>query len=198
MLKRKCALCGGDIEVSLPYSGQYVYYKTKAKWYHVDCFTAVTTSRVKCGDWIERTKQFVTNEVSKDNISRMIQNHYGVTLVPKYIYIKLDSVYKGTFKGLAVPIPPEDLYEMFQRKMPYLDKIAIKKKLSGVSRFNYDLAIVISKYDSFLKWRKEEESQAENTFSKEYIVTFQKNHTLSNKSKPDDIDIGSVVDDIMD
>lgn len=198
MIKRKCALCGGDIEVSLPYSRQYVYYKTKAKWYHIDCFTVVTTPRIKCSDWLDKTQEFVTTEVSKDNISRMIQNHYKVTLVPKYIYIKLDSIYKGVYKGLAVPIPPEDLYEMFQRKMPYLDKMATKKKLSGVSRFNYDLAIIINKYDSFLKWRTEEESQVENTFSKEDKVTFQKQPVHSNNGKPNDIDIGSVIDEIMD
>ena len=36
--------------------------------------------------------------------------------MPKYIYVKLASVYSGKYEGLKKPCPPEELLDMWQRK----------------------------------------------------------------------------------
>lgn len=161
MLIRHCTKCGREIEVSLPYSPTYVYYQKK--WYCTDCFTATTTPRVLKNNWFDKTKEYVLQEISKDNIDKLFKSHYDVSLIPKFIYIKLDQIYKGTYKGLAQPIPPHELLDILERKMEYLDKNAIKKNLSGISRINYDLAVAIGSYKSYKEWQaslKAEQEQA--------------------------------------
>lgn len=150
MLIRRCSKCGREIQISLPYSSTYVYYQRK--WLCADCFTAITTPRVLKNDWFNKTKEFVLQEVSKDNIDHLFKTHYKLNLIPKYIYIKLDSIYKGSFKGIAQPIPPHELLDILERKMEYLDKNAANKNLSGIPRVNYDLAVAVGSYNSYKEW----------------------------------------------
>ena len=95
MLTRKCSVCGKSIEVSLPYSKQYIY--RKPKWYHLDCFTATTTPRTHTGDWITKTADFVRSEVSKDNICQLFYSHYNISCISTRLFKKLDEIYKGTY-----------------------------------------------------------------------------------------------------
>lgn len=152
-------MCGERIEVTLPYDYSYVHYRNA--WYHTDCFTASTTPRVLKNDWFSKTKDYVQREVSKDNIDRLFKKHYNVSLIPQYIYIKLDSIYKGTFKGLAQPIPPHELLDILERKMDYLDKNATRKNLSGISRINYDLAVACGSYKSYKEWQASLQAEQE-------------------------------------
>ena len=152
MLIRKCAFCNGEIQVDLPYSKKYVYYKPKNKWYHADCFTAVTTPRILNGDWFHKTELCVKQEVPKDNIDKLFKKHYGVSYIPKYIYIKLDSIYKGTLKGLAQPIPPIELLDILERKQDYIDKCLSSKGITDVPAINYALAVAIGSYKSYKEW----------------------------------------------
>lgn len=161
MITRKCSVCGKPIEVSLPYSKQYIY--RKPKWYHLDCFTASTTPRTHTGDWIAKTANFVRSEVSKDNICQLFYNHYNISCISTRLFKKLDEIYKGTYKGLAQPIPPHELYDILLRKMDYLDKNAVKKSLDGEQRANYDLAVAMGSYGSYKAWlTKIEAQQTEN------------------------------------
>lgn len=161
MLIRHCALCGKEIQVSLPYDNSYVYYKTKHKWYHADCFTVVATDRVLKGNWFEKTKDFVLQEVSKDNIVKLFNKHYNINVLQP-TFVKLDQIYKGTYKGIAQPIPPHELLDILERKMDYLDKNAIKRNLEGINRVNYDLAVAVGSYQSYKEWMaKLEAEQAE-------------------------------------
>lgn len=157
MLTRKCAVCGKQIEVSLPYSKQYIY--RKPKWYHLDCFTAATTPRTHTGDWIAKTSDFVRSEVSKDNICQLFYNHYNISCISSRLFKKLSQIYDGTYKGLAQPIPPHELYDILCRKMNYLDKNAVKKGLDGEQRANYDLAVAMGSYNSYKEFLAKLEAQ---------------------------------------
>ena len=152
MLTRKCARCGETIELHLPYSKSYVYYKTKGKWYHLDCFVDSTSSRVNIKEWVDKTEAFVLSEVSKDKICQLFFHHYDVSSIPVYIFKKLNEIYNGTYKGLAQPIPPHELYDILIRKIDYLDRNAVQKNLDGVSRINYDLAVAMGSYKSYKEW----------------------------------------------
>ena len=159
MITRKCAVCGRDIEISLPYSEQYIY--RKPKWYHIDCFTVVTTPRTHVGNWIKKTADYVTTEIYKENICQLLYNHYDLSCISQRLFRKLDQIYNGTYNGLSQPIPPQDLYDMLVRKMDYLDKCALKKGLKDEQRVNYDLGIMMKSYNSYKKWLAKIKAQQE-------------------------------------
>lgn len=92
---------------------------------------------------------------------------YNITM-PKAFFVRLDSVYKGTYRGLAQPIPPEHLLDMWQQKINYLDKVAEQnrkkgKEVDGPSRLNYDLAIIVARYPAYLTWLKKQQIAAEQS-----------------------------------
>lgn len=152
MLIRKCASCGREIQVSLPYSYKYVYYGTPRRWYCADCFAGISASHIIRGDWHKKTEAFVLQEVSKDNIDRLFKTHYNLSLVPQYIYVKLDSIYKGTYKGIAQPIPPHELLDILERKQNYIDKQLAIKGLKDTPAVNYALAVAVGSYKSYKEW----------------------------------------------
>lgn len=165
MLTRKCAVCGKEIQLTLPYSKDYIHKKVggTGKWYHLDCFKQTIGPRVKVEDWIAKTSDFVRSEVSKDNICQLFYNHYNISCISSRLFKKLSQIYDGTYKGLAQPIPPHELYDILLRKMDYLDKNAAKKGLVEEQRANYDLAVAMSSYSSYKAWlTKIEAQQAEN------------------------------------
>ena len=104
-----------------------------------------------------------------------IQDKYGITKLPKHFFIKMSNIFNGKLDGLSKPIPPEHMYDMWVRKSAYLDKvnnnnISKGKKMDSYARLNYDLAIIISKYDKYLEWLdKQKALSSENESLKENI-----------------------------
>ena len=161
MLIRHCANCGEEIKVSLPYSSKYVYYQKK--WYCTDCFTAMTTPRILKNNWFEKTKEYVLQEVSKDNLFKYFVKHYNLSSIPPYIFKRLDAIYKGTDKGLAQPIPPNELFDIITRRESYIDFCIRKKEITGAARINYALSVACGEYKSYKEWQsslKAEQEQA--------------------------------------
>ena len=149
MLTRKCALCGEEIHLTLPYSNQYIYYKSKKKWYHVGCFTTVLTPKMKLEDWIDKTRDTVLTLVSKDDVCQWFMHHYEVCLIPSRVFVKLDSIYNGTFKGLAQPIPPNELMDILKYKDDYIFRQFKTKGIEGVGRIDYALVVAMSSYKAY-------------------------------------------------
>lgn len=80
------------------------------------------------------------------------------------IYTKyLAPIYTGTYyKSPGVTIPPRVLLDMWKRKLTYLSKAREKKirsgaDMNGMQKVAYDFAIVISKYDSYLEWKEQQQ-----------------------------------------
>lgn len=177
MLTRKCALCGETIELSLPYSRKYIYYATKKKWYHLDCFTAVTTPRVGVNSWIDKTEAVVRTEVPKDKIYLLFTKHYNVSYISSGIFKKLDEIYKGTYKGLAQPISPEELYDILVRKDKYIQSMFIKRGVEDVGKIHYALAVAMGFYKDYKEWidkvkAEQEEQEASRKRSADFSRAF--------------------------
>lgn len=71
------------------------------------------------------------------------------------------------------PVPVEDLWDMWRKKMSFLRKVhefntRKGKKIEGAALITYDLAIILSKYDGYLKW-KEEQALAKTGKSEEQV-----------------------------
>jgi len=148
------------------------------------------------------------NKNKKETFDRKIlfdflQTKYGISKLPKHFFIKMSNIFNGKLKGLSKPIPPEHMYDMWIQKSNYLDKVYANniskgKKMDGYLRLNYDLAILISKYDSYLSWldkQKAEEMQNEN-IKANISVTKVLYNKQDNSIKNDD-DIADILDDLM-
>lgn len=142
--------------------------------------------------------------VIKDNVFQFIKSAYDVTIIPTTVWHKIGNIYNGTFKGMLEGIPPEHLLDMWQRKIDMLNGIANRnvtmgKKMSGEQRINYDLSILINKYDSYLKWLdKQKILEAEKETEKnENIVGKTIGYTNEHKEVKHSDDISDLVDDIF-
>lgn len=135
-------------------------------------------------------------------LTDFIYKEYNVTFLPKYFFINLDKIYKGEYKNLKEPVPVEDLFDMWQKKMDYLNKTYIYnkehgKEMQGVQRINYDLAILLSKYDSYKRWKEKQKAiqKQEQEFKKQQVfVNIAKIQVRPKISDSDDI--SSIIDEI--
>ena len=135
-------------------------------------------------------------------LTDFIYKEYNVTFLPKYFFINLDKIYKGEYKNLKEPVPVEDLFDMWQKKMDYLNKTYIYNKehgkdMQGVQRINYDLAILLSKYDSYKRWKEKQKAiqKQEQEFKKQQVfVNIAKIQVRPKISDSDDI--SSIIDEI--
>lgn len=139
-----------------------------------------------------------------DNLIRYLTSVYNVTYYPSFFYKKLAEINSGNHKGMTSGIPYDDLLDMFKKKQGYLDKVAfnnnkIGKVMSGLSRINYDLAILINKYDEYLSWKnKQKVIENSNQIQKEdkdkiYIDYKEIRHTNENVG----LDVSDILNDIF-
>jgi hypothetical protein len=152
-------------------------------------------------------KNTIENKRTKEKIYTFMCEQYEATNIPKHIFIKLNSIYSGTFRGMNTNISPEELLDMWIRKIDYLNKVADSNKTKGnemnsIQRINYDLSILINKYDSYKKWKEGQKILEYETASK-----INNNRSLGigiinevSKSTTDEKndELSSLVDDIFD
>ena len=136
-----------------------------------------------------------------------IMETYNLTMLPSYTYVKLTSITKGEYKDMKEAISYKDLLDMFQRQQNNLNKIHARNIAKGnniedgLSLFNYDLAIILSKYDSYKKWKEKqklievETKQREEEF-KAPKIDYGKVNKQNNKTNDDD-SIDDILDDLF-
>lgn len=142
----------------------------------------------------------------ESDLCHFIREEYDTTSVP---WKKLPQVLNGTYPNLQCAIPAKRLLDMWRRKLDYLKKQNERlisnsdKELTTENIIHYDLAILVNKYDSYLKWlEKQKIIEAENKkkieIGKTYIATSIIN-TKANEGNLDqkNDDISDLVDDIF-
>lgn len=202
----KCPACGKPCVVDANSLDDFVYYK--GKYYHDECFN----SRVYQGkkpvtlEQIQRYKQ-----ASKDRLTELynidvlycfLLRYYDLTVIPTTFWMKVKSLTEGNYHLVSVAIPYEHLYDMWRRKANYLNKVAENNRRKGKpmepeQRLQYDLAILINQYDSYLRFLEQEkikEAEVEEEPKKVIpVVTVQQNHIKS----IDDDNIDDLVDEVF-
>lgn len=166
---RKCKYCGKDIDVD---KEEFIKYSNA--FYHANCFIERQLNKKRgawtleqCHEELNKFKEFEQKKTHekfvKDSLIEFLTNQYNISFFPNYFYVKMQSIYNGTYKGLQKPIPPEHLLEMWETKINYLNKINAKKDipLEGLNRINYDLAILLARYDKFIKWKETQKQEQE-------------------------------------
>lgn len=186
-ITRKCKICKNEFDIV---SNKYI--KINGSFLEVNCYKKQELSKGLSEECVDKTIQILfqklqleQEEKEKEHLekekakmkSKMLENNrveyrnqfykyiseeYNIKVIPKYIYKKVATINNGTYKGLSIGIPYEDLLDMFKRKQNFLNKTYDKKASKGetmtqIQRINYDLAVIINKYDDYLKWKHQQE-----------------------------------------
>lgn len=217
-IRRKCGCCEEYFYISHNDIDDAIYYDKKT--YHSSCFINMCNKRsqMKREDvsqkwtWVlnhldqirKESYKHLSLAITKENVFEFIKDSYDVTIVPTTVWQKLSDIYNGTFKGMSVGIPPEHLLDMWKRKIDMLNGIADRNKTKGLvmssdKRINYDLSILVNKYDSYLRWlEKQRIIEAEKEIEKsENIVGKSIGYTSNKPEKNNSDDISALVDDIF-
>lgn len=161
-------------------------------------------------DEINQIKEIKVNKEKEKSlrlqITDWIYKAYNVNFLPKYFFTKLDTVYKGTYKNLKTPIPVEDLFDMWKQRINDFDKIAENnrkkgKEMSGVNRINYDLAILVGKYDSYLSWKEKQklaQADIKKTIAEKVNINYNNIKPTDNERTKENknLDINDILDEI--
>ena len=215
-IKRKCGCCGKYLYVNKTNLNDVTYYDKIT--YHSNCFIEICQRRTgkrnasKKWQWaldhIDSVKNdtylHFINSIYRDEIYQFIRESYNITIIPTTIWNKLSDIYTGTFKGMIQGIPPEHLLDMWRRKINFLNKNAKKKEIKGVymrpdQRINYDLTILVNKYDSYLEWKRQQKllEVEEQNIGEQNIVNQAVNYHKIDRGNMKDDDISALVDDIF-
>lgn len=176
---RKCKECKQYI--TLEEEMDNIVYMSSA-FCHVDCAEKKMKSKKihkmteeaiqnKIVELKSSSEEHIYRTIVKNHLYKYLMEHYSAIMIPTYIYQKMEGIFAGTWKDMSCSIPPEHLLDMFQRKQDYLDKIYHKGSIDGVGRINYDLAVLISKYQGYLDWLSKKEIENKQAEIKSNIVS---------------------------
>lgn len=225
-LIRKCGCCGVDIPIIQETIGELVYFDKKT--YHKDCFANLCKKNSSADkkvmkhspeEWEDTLKrinelraetiEFYKPVIIKDTVYRIMIDLYQPTIISSRVWMKLDQIYNGTYKGMMRPIPPKHLMDMWRRQSKNLFEMHKKMEQNGkvmdtCNMIIYDLSVLINKYDSYLKWLEKQriiEMERQNAdmdnasiqqIVDPNIIKMSKEHEI------DDTDIAALVDEIFD
>ena len=150
-----------------------------------------------------RSKQQETNRAEyKALFIDYLKETYNVMELPKSLYSKLAQINSGNFKNYKIAIPYEDLLDMFKRKQKFLSKlyannVAKGKEMTAIQRINYDISVIIGKYEDYLKWKSNQkllENEINNNNNEIKVDYTKLNNTVKNVEN--ETDILSILDDL--
>lgn len=215
-LSRTCSVCHKAIDLTCKYDGSYI--KDKTSFVHCNCWVNRKTNlkrnaltQQQCEEYLKpmrkSTFEIVNTFYYEAKLKKWMGEFYNATSFPKTAYDKLETVYNGTYKSINKPIPVGDLYNMFVKQSENLKRINTDlvqrnakqgKSSTAVMLFYYDLAVVISKYDSYLEWKsniKQEQKHQKRIIQEQinYELVFNQS---SNRQDNDVININDILDDI--
>ncbi len=217
-IQRKCGCCKDNIYIGNDNIEDAIYYDKKT--YHSSCFINICNKRSKMKrkdvsqkwSWVlnnleqirEESFKHLSLSITKECVFEFIKDAYDVTIIPTTVWQKLGDIYNGTFKGMTIGIPPEHLLDMWKRKIDMLNGIADRNVVKGIvmspdKRINYDLSILVNKYNSYLKWlEKQKILEAEKEIEKnENIVNKSVGYIAQKVNDNNSDDISGLVDDIF-
>jgi hypothetical protein len=217
-IKRVCGLCKEIFYINRNNINEAIYYDKKT--YHSKCFVDICGRRAAGKskiapkwEWVLENMETIKNEsmerfktsLDKEDVYRFILDTYDLTVIPTTVWQKMSDIYAGTFKGMSIGIPPEHLLDMWKRKINTLNAIAAKNSANGKvmdsgQRLNYDLSVLVNKYDGYLKWLERQKIlRAEQAMNKNKNTVSESigYDIIKNNQSIDKDDILDLVDDIF-
>lgn len=154
---------------------------------------------------LKAKKEQINRRRELDEFDRYVKEKYDITKkLPNYFYSKLADINSGVHPSVNKPIPYSDLLIMFKKQETYLNKInekrkSIGKEIKGEARLNYDLAVIVNMYDSYLEWKRKQEIIEANARRMEKLKEepkFDIKKVEKQVTKNDDDDLSDILDDI--
>lgn len=153
------------------------------------------------------------NEEQRKAFFDFVRDTYAPSVIPNRFYAKLQRYVFGTEPTYKGNIPPEYFHDMWQRMLPKLNAIDASNRACGKiveQRWNYDLAIVLSRYPSYLAWREKQALQAQAIMDfhppgkppvpvhcdAQNSAILPHHNAQNSKHSSDEIDISSMLDEI--
>jgi predicted transport protein len=155
---------------------------------------------------LKAKKKEINRNINRSEFMKYIMETYEISSLPKQFYLKVAEINNGNDKRVSEGISYEDLLIMFKKKKAYLDKVASNnvtkgKEMQGYLRLNYDLAIILNKYDSYKAWKRQQQLlqadliQENKKLKEETKIDYSKIKAEHSIIK-DEVDIGDILDDI--
>lgn len=165
------------------YGGKYYHSKCFIKWCndliedkdklqdilspnHLEEYRKDATTRLtlKGKQKKKENKTLKKEEITINDFYAFIREKYGLKTIPQKIKIKLNKVFDGSLpEVLNEGIPKEDFLDMWKKKFNKLILAREKAILRGIKMNTeqevlYDITVLVSKYNNYLKWKEEHES----------------------------------------
>lgn len=169
-MERKCAVCSNMVVIDQTNSHKAIHYKNS--FYHYDCFGVLCDTKIAhkskavserwsnikptTDELVEVTTKEQRAIYDKDVFNRWLMQQYGLSFMTNAMYIQLDSVYKGTYHGLAYAIEPFELYSEWQYYWEELCAIRQSKGIVGELAIRYDLVIILRKNAEYRSIKEKE------------------------------------------
>ena len=149
---------------------------------------------------------YVAKIFAEHDVNEFLKENYNIPTSSGFYHRYLQPLYQGTStKYPDIKIPAIHLLEMWKTKLPsfqkqYQKRIQQGKSFSNVQLAAYDLAILISKYDSFLTWKNKQkvlESEKQNeSIDVKSTINYRLLKPKQNIEK-DSTDINNILHDIF-
>lgn len=176
-IKRKCQICDGKNECSINIDvDDFIMVKKGqvSEYYHTQCYYIYLITKKKMTEQeslleIQRIKSLMIEEVEdkkyREKLCGLIMDLYNISFLPKYFFIRLSEINRGTYKNIKEAISNFELFEMYsnQKLIAKLEKVAIKKGIEKDNRLYWDLAIILGEFENYKKWKRKNPSDNINT-----------------------------------
>lgn len=185
------------------------YIKYKDKYYHTDCFIEMETEKNKLtrreideviASYLVYQDEEFKVKLSREKFFNWIKQHYQINL-PPYFVMRIDDIAKGKDKKVFGKITYEELYEMYTMMINYLAKQILGKQFKDTShRMNYELAIVLSKYENYRNYKDKLDNQNKEEIKiKEQMESSKKFEEVSTKVRRDNDDfyVADILDELI-
>lgn len=149
----------------------------------------------------DNSKLLIEKEFKLQELYDFLHSSYGVVVIPIPFKHKINKLLSGEAEGILKPIPIEHLLDMWKQRIKDLNKIyqyniSKGKELDKSSRLNYDLAVLINKYDAYLDWNTREMIKSASFLSENSLLetTVQK---VNKYEKTDENEISELLDELF-
>ena len=216
---RKCACCKGEIEIDKKNISNILHFQDK--YYHLNCFELMaaekaTSKRGKPQVWQDaldriweleaETKKMLEHFIAKDELNIWLLDHYDIVAVPSYFWQLVADLESGKYKNKKCkPVSIITLHSMWVWGQKHLDKIAANNRLNRKGpindndRLRYDLAILLSHSNDYIKHitrTKEEAAELASKVENVKKFDYEKIYRQSKQEKKQD-NILDLVNDIF-
>lgn len=148
---------------------------------------------------------YVANVFAEHDVNEFLKTNYDIPTSGSFFHRYLQPLYQGTSsKYEDIKIPAVHLLEMWNTMMPVFIKKRQKrleqgKSFTNMQRAAYDLAILVSKYDSFLSWKnKQKVLEIDQEEMKKSIDNNINYYTIKSQHSKHTTEIDGVLKDIFD